>query len=75
MLEDEGIRKVHDGLNRVEKLDGIKDKQENYGHVVGEGWRKTKRQKKQRERETERHRRRKGATDVAGPQAIQVITV
>lgn len=45
---------------------------------VCEGFRRTKRQEnrdRKREGKTERQRWRKGATDVAGPRAIQVIMV
>lgn len=46
LLEEGAMGKVYDRLKKVEELDGIMDKQENYGHVLGERWRKTKRQKK-----------------------------
>lgn len=73
MLEDEAMGKVYDRLCKVEKTGGnTVYEQEKYGQVVCEKCRKTKRQK---EGKTERRRWRKGATDVAGPRAIQVIMV
>lgn len=59
---------------KTKKLDGIKYEMENCGQVVCERGRKTKRGK-QRQKEGKTERWRKGATDVAGPRAIQVIMV
>lgn len=51
MLVDKVMGKVYDRLNKVKKLDGIKDKQEKCGQVVCEGCRKTRQKKKQRQKD------------------------